>query len=198
MSSSTNYYHKNAQDYFDTTINFDLTPLYELFLSQIAEGGSILDAGCGSGRDSKYFLDKGYRVTAFDGAANMARLASKYTGLPIQNKTFEGFTSPETFDGIWTSASLLHVTKDELLPTLQKLQTFLKPGGVWYMSFRLGEGEHQEGDRYFNDQTKESLEELINLLKCFEIIHLDIPDLLRSRRGYQFLVAVIKNALQTT
>ncbi len=154
---STQYYNDNSQQYFDTTVSFNNSSLYNLFVPYLPKGTKILDAGCGSGRDSKYFLDQGFKVTAFDGSAKMAALASKFTGLEVAHKDFSKITDKEAFDGIWTSASLLHVPKVNLLNILEKLKTALKLQDVWYMSFRYGDGEKNEGDRYFNDQTAETL-----------------------------------------
>lgn len=193
ISSSTIYYDQNAQNYFETTREFDLSSLYEIFLSHLPQGASILDAGCGSGRDTKHFLEKGYQVTAFDGSKKMAQLAQQWTGLPVQHKSFSDFTSEVPFDGIWANASLLHVPKTELLSILTQLKALLKPDGVWYMSFRYGEREQYEGGRYFNDQTEESLCRILDQLSDLEILHLGIPDSLKSRRGFKFVVAVVKN-----
>ncbi|MBS0271572.1 MAG: class I SAM-dependent methyltransferase [Proteobacteria bacterium] len=194
IPDSIQYYDENAQNYFDTTICFDMRSLYDRFLPFIPKGGKILDAGCGSGRDSKYFLNQGYVVSAFDGSENMAKLASQLTGLTVQHKNFLDINSEEEFNGIWSSASLLHVPQPDLLKTLEKLKKALRYQGVWYMSFRFGEGERNEGDRYFNDQTEISLRNVLKQLGDFETIYMGISDSLRSRRGYQFVSTVVRKS----
>lgn len=191
---STTYYDVNAEKYFETTVNYDVAPLHKLFLSYLPQKAKILDAGCGSGRDSKYFFTQGYEVTAFDGSQKMAELAGQYTGLPVAHKTFSDVQEKEVFDSIWASASLLHVPKYELPSILQKLKTALKPQGIWYMSFRYGEEECDEGDRYFNDQTEASLRKTLEHLGGLEIIHMNIPEI-SSRRGYKFVVCLVRKVL---
>ena len=78
-----NYYDKNAQEFFDGTVDADMSSHHEKFLELIPENGSILDAGCGSGRDTKIFKTLGYNVTAIDGSAEMCRLASKFSGANV-------------------------------------------------------------------------------------------------------------------
>jgi 2-polyprenyl-3-methyl-5-hydroxy-6-metoxy-1,4-benzoquinol methylase len=192
LIDSTQYYNVNCQNYFDTTIQFNMETLYDLFLPYLPKGSKILDAGCGSGRDSKHFIDQGYSVSAFDGSSQMAVLASEFTGLAIQHKYFSDLCEKEEYDGIWTSASLLHVPQVELPATLQKLKAALKPNGIWYMSFRKGESECHEGDRYFNDQTESSLLSILEQLGDLEILYLGTPDHLCSRRGYQFVSAIVR------
>ncbi|MBY0500508.1 MAG: class I SAM-dependent methyltransferase [Alphaproteobacteria bacterium] len=192
LTDSTQYYNVNSQNYFDTTVQFNMAVLYDLFLPYLPEGAKVLDAGCGSGRDSKYFIERGYTVSAFDGSFQMAALASDFTGLPVQHKYFSDLQEKEEYDGIWTSASLLHVPQVELPAILQQLKAALKPNGVWYMSFREGKRECHEGDRYFNDQTENSLLTILEQLDNLEILYLGIPDHLRSRRGYQFVSAVVR------
>jgi trans-aconitate methyltransferase len=72
--------------------------------------GHILDAGCGSGRDSSYFLDKGFDVSAFDASAELAKLASQLIHRPVTVCQFNEYESDKPFDGIWACASLLHVS----------------------------------------------------------------------------------------
>jgi len=191
-SDSNQYYEENAQHFFDTTIGYRIEALYDLFLPHIPSGGRILDAGCGSGRDVKYFLDQGYEVVAFDKSQQLAQLASAYAGIPVLCASFEEVYFEELFDGIWTCASLLHVPKADLARIIEKLKTFLKSGGIWYLSFRYGEGESFDGGRYFNDHTEASLKELLENAGSLEILHLSIPESLRSRRGFQFVVGVVK------
>src|ERR1700722_557588 len=188
VPDSINYYNENAQIFFERTIEKDFSEVYDLFIPHLPKGSKILDAGCGSGRDSQYFLAQGYDVVAFDGSQNMARLARQLTGLTVQHKSFSDINSEEEFDGIWASASLLHVPKSELQDILHKLKKSLKPQGVWYISFRYGEGEHIEDDRYFNDQTEISLRDIMEQLGGIEILHVSVPESLRSHRGYKFTV----------
>ena len=191
---SISYYDKNAQHFVKTTNVYDYSSLYDLFLPHLPKGAKILDAGCGSGRDSKCFIDKGYKVVAFDGSQKLATLASQLTGLPVRHKLFSQVNEHEEFDGIWASASLLHVPRSELASVLEKLKKALKPKGIWYISFRYGEGEHNEGDRYFYDQTKESLIKILEDLGGVTILHMTIPEDLTSRRGYKFVVCVVQKA----
>lgn len=191
LIDSTKYYDGNAQNYFETTVGYDVSKLYDLFLPYLFQKAKILDAGCGSGRDSKFFLTQGYEVTAFDGSHKMAELARQHTGLPVAHKNFSDIHNTEEFDAIWTSASLLHVPKSSLPSILQKLKNALKPQGVWYMSFRHGETEQNEGDRYFNDQTEASLTQTLEQLGGLDILHMSIPDV-SSRRGYKFVSCVVR------
>ena len=192
IPDSTSYYDHNVQRYFDITNQYDLLYLYDLFLSHLPQRASILDAGCGPGRDINYFLKKGYKVTAFDGSEKMAQFAHEWTGIPVQHKTFIEFTHPELFDGVWSSASLLHIPKVELPSIMDKMKAFLKPNGVWYISFRSGKGECHEDERYFNDQTEDSLKKILEKLGGLEILYLHTPENLRSQRGSQFVVSIVR------
>lgn len=129
---------------------------------------------------------------AFDGSQELVKLATHLTGLPVQEKLFSQVNEHEVFEGIWASASLLHVPKNELLNALEKLKRALKPKGIWYMSFRYGEGEQHEEDRYFYDQTEESLTKILEQLGGVNILDMTVPESLRSRRGYQFVVCVVQ------
>ena len=87
MNNTINYYNQNAENFIANTQNADMHPTQERFLRLIDKNASILDFGCGSGRDTKYFLEKGYQVTAIDGSAELCRLASEFTGIEVRNQT---------------------------------------------------------------------------------------------------------------
>ena len=83
------YYNKNASEYFEQTLNGNFTENYEKFLSRIPQNAYILDLGCGSGRDSKYFIENGYKVKAIDGSIEMCKLASEYIGQEVECMKFD-------------------------------------------------------------------------------------------------------------
>lgn len=158
------YYESNARRFFEETRGVDMSPLYEPFLSRLPAGASILDAGCGSGRDSLYFLDNGYDVTSFDASEAMVRLATEHLGRPVLRLAFDQLNYEERFDGVWACASLLHVPRRAMIDALNRLASSLKRGGTLYASFRYGSGEVVRDGRLFNDYTEDDFGALLEAL----------------------------------
>lgn len=144
----------------------DMSALYARFLFWIPTGGYLLDAGCGSGRDARAFLERGYRVAAFDASPTLARLASVYCRLPVRVLRLQEIAWCDSFDGIWACASLLHVPASELPGVLGRLAVALKPGGVLYTSFKYGRGEREQGNRHFTDLDEAGLATLLRAVPC--------------------------------
>ena len=161
MNNTINYYNKNAKEYFQNTINGNMKLSYDTFLKHIPKGGYILDFGCGSGRDSKYFLDYGYKIKAIDGSKELCLLAENYINQKVENMCFRELNDINIYDGIWCCASLLHIEKTELLEVLNKIIIALKDNGIMYISIKEGTGEEITNERYFKYYTKE---EFINIL----------------------------------
>jgi cyclopropane fatty-acyl-phospholipid synthase-like methyltransferase len=148
---SIDYYNQNAQLFYDATAHIDMQAFTSRFLANLPKGSHILDAGCGSGRDSRYFEQQGYLVTAFDASEELVRLAQSSLNTTVQTCTFKSFQAKQPFDGIWACASLLHVPLKELSQTFEHLTQFLKPHGTFYCSFKYGEQVTQRGNRTFTD-----------------------------------------------
>ncbi len=148
---TTRYYSENAPVFFADTVAVAMDPLYARFLPHIPPGGHILDAGCGSGRDTLAFLERGYQVTAFDASPSLASLAERHTGQPVRVLRLQDMEWSQTFDGIWACASLLHVPAAELPEVMGRLAGALRPGGVLYASFKYGHGERERQGRRFTD-----------------------------------------------
>jgi len=157
MSQSVAYYNEHAQAFLDETLYVDMSSLYDAFLPHLPENAHILDAGCGSGRDSREFLARGYRVTAFDASDKLADLASRAISHPVSVRTFDQVSEYQTYDGIWACASLLHLPPQQIPQALAKLWQALKPGGMLYVSFKRGEGQREQNGRHFTDATEEQL-----------------------------------------
>lgn len=163
--STISYYDSNAISYAYSTVNVDLSELYDRFLPLIKKNGHILDAGCGSGRDSKYFIEKGFKVTAIDGSVEMCKIASSYIGQEVKHLRFEDFKEINKYDGIWACSSILHLEKNTLKEVLLNLSRALKDDGYIYASFKVGDEEGFIGDRYFSNFTKESFSCFLNEIK---------------------------------
>ena len=145
------YYNQHADEYVESTLYADMSDARNKFLSYIPEGGTILDFGCGSGRDSKAFLDAGYKVTALDGSEELCKRAERLLNQPVQCCLFQDYKAEEQFDGIWACATLLHLKKEELESVIEQLVKSLKPDGVLYMSFKYGEFSGERDGRWFTD-----------------------------------------------
>lgn len=162
QNRTLDFYNTQAMQYVEETVGLDVSNIRNLFLNLIPEGGHILDLGCGSGRDGRFFLDHGYSVTAIDASSELAKLASEFIGKAVENRSFQELDYSETFDGIWACASLLHCPKSEMHAVIQRMTKALKPSGIIYMSFKYGEGERvDERGRFFSDYTEANISRTI-------------------------------------
>ena len=158
------YYDMNASSFTADTINVDLSTIQDAFLSYLVEGSKILDLGCGTGRDSKYFLSKGFMPTPCDGSAEMCRIAEKNTGIKARQLLFEDLDHIDEFDGIWACSCLLHVPSSSLRDIFSLVHQALKENGVLYFSFKYGDFEGIRKGRYFTDLTETTMDKYIDKL----------------------------------
>ena len=151
------FYRSNAQSYAD----WAKAPSTRLrgFLALLPSGGSILELGCGAGNHSAVMLAEGFSVRATDGSPEMAGIASQRLGHAVEAMRFDQLDAHEAYDGVWASACLLHVPRDELTGILARIHRALRPSGVFYASYKMGEGDGRDSlGRYYNYASPEWLE----------------------------------------
>ena len=168
-SQTLDYYNQNAHRFSSSTQSLDFAPIQNKFLSFLPPQAHILDFGCGSGRDTKYFLDHGYHTDAIDGSGELCRIASEYTGVPVKQMLFQELNAAEEYDGIWACSSILHSTNYELKDILKKLARALKKEGILYASFKYGDFEGMRNGRYFIDLTEDKLQKLLQETNVLEL-----------------------------
>lgn len=190
MNQTISYYDKNAAEFCKNTIDADMSFCRDKFLKYLKTRSAILDAGCGSGRDSVAFKQLGYHVTAMDASPEICKEAEKVLGQKVLCKTFEELDDKNVYDGIWACASLLHVTKERMEDVLCRLKRALKDGGVLYASFKYGEEEKIVNGRLFNYYSEQSLRMLM-IENGFEVLELFVTQDVREDRREEKWVNVV-------
>jgi SAM-dependent methyltransferase len=192
MTSTQKYYEKNAKRFIEETLDKEMDVQYALFEKYIRKPSLILDAGCGSGRDSLYFKKQGYQVTAFDSSEQMCDFAATLLEQEVLHLSFEALAFENSFDAIWASASLLHISKKEMPGILQRLATALKDQGTVYASFKYGKDEFIKEERFFNAYTEESFTAILQEtpFACVETMVLD--DTRPHREDESWLNVILK------
>lgn len=155
------FYNKHTHEFIEQTLNVDMQGLYQHFINALSDSDNmhILDVGCGSGRDAVYFARLGYQVTAIDGSQKLIDWAKCHhdSNIDWQDCTFSDLVQKNwqnKFSGIWACASLLHVPFNELSTLVDTLIAMLKKGGVFYISFKYGDGERIDDKRFFCDMNE--------------------------------------------
>jgi SAM-dependent methyltransferase len=168
--NTIDYYNQNAQAFYDRTINANVTEEQNKFLNVLPLQSHILDAGCGVGRDAKCFIEKGHRVVAFDASSEMVKFSTQELQQETLQLHFNEINFSQEFDGVWASASLLHVPYDETRDTYERLHQALKPGGFFYASYKYG-SEYMaiEGRDFYNMNETTILAYLKELFEVHEI-----------------------------
>lgn len=159
--STLEYYAQHTEAFTASTLSVDFSAVADRFLSHLPAAARLLDFGCGSGRDTRYFLEKGYTVDAVDGTPELCKFASEFTGIPVKCMLFQELDELDKYNGIWACASILHVPKTELADVFQRMTRALKTGGCIYASFKYGTFEGERNGRYFTDFTEETFAEFL-------------------------------------
>jgi SAM-dependent methyltransferase len=147
------HYDRLAEAYWDGTRDHNVNQNYAALLDAI-EGDhppySILDLGCGPGRDLRYFRSLGHDAVGLDGSKELVAMARSYSECEVLQQDFLAMELPESrFDGIFANASLFHVPSQELPRVLVELSETLRPRGVLFCSNPRGNNEEGlSGDRY--------------------------------------------------
>ena len=177
---SVEYYNKNAEAFIERTFDLDMSHLLKKFIKYIPDGGTVLDIGCGSGRDSKWFKDRGYDVYAIDGSEKFVEHTKGIIGEKVVQCMFDQFRPIDLygrlvqFDGLWASASLLHVPEDDLINVIDTFMYYLKPDGVFFLSFKKAEENYLKDNRHFTNFTIDKWNDFIegshfaNVIDIFE------------------------------
>ena len=169
-NKTLDYYNQYAEKFAAETVSVDFESVQSRFLQKLPPCAYILDFGCGSGRDTKYFLEHGYQVEAMDGSIELCRLASRYTGIDVKNMLFRELSEVKKYDGIWACSSILHLPQDELSDVMRKMAAALKENGVLYTSFKYGSFAGERNGRYFTDMTEELFTDFISGIKGLEVV----------------------------
>ena len=184
MSDKTlDYYNQNAATFVSSTVSVDFKPTQDKFLGKLNADAYILDFGCGSGRDTKYFMSQGYKVDAIDGSAKLCRMAGEYTGTEVKQMLFQELDEYNKYDGIWACSSILHLPKKELKEVLGKMVVALKEDGIIYTSFKYSEFEGERNGRYFTDFTIDTFKDFIQDMDNLTIVEYWITGDVRPGRG---------------
>ncbi len=195
IETTLKYYRDNAEEYTLETINFDYHDhMRQRFLGLLDPNSLILDLGCGSGRDSRFFLDLDHQVIAVDAVSEIAACASKFLGKPVRVQKAEELDETDTYDGIWACASLLHIPRSRIKETFNCIIRALKPQGIWYMSFKAGKTECLDNKmRFFNNYSLPIMQQLLEQFPQLKIIEIsETPSLLRGEKQQWLNILVMK------
>lgn len=163
MANTTiDYYNAHAEEYSASTLHADMSYVYQRVSFYLHKGDRILDLGCGSGRDTIWFLHNGYQTDAADGSKEMASTASENAGIPVRTMMFSELQDRDVYNGIFACASLLHVPYAELTDIFIRIFQALKREGIVYASFPYGESEGYEDERYYTEMNEIRL---LNIMK---------------------------------
>ena len=169
------YYNQRAEDFWTGTRDHDVSQNIAALLQYIEAKPpfTILDFGCGPGRDLKAFVDRGHVAIGLEGAAHFAAMARDYSGCEVWQQDFLKLDLPEhRFDGVFANASLFHVPSQELPRVLLELRACLKPGGVLFSSIPRGENEEGwNGGRYGAYHDLEAWRRFLSAARFVELTH---------------------------
>lgn len=194
VDSTRTFYDDNAEEYFIKTYNIDLTHQYERFLNYLIPSGHIMDLGCGSGRDSNYFIQHNYYVDALDSSKKLCELVNKRLGIEPINCRIQDWNPDKKYDGIWACASLLHFNTAEFEMFLERLPSYLNVYGVLFASVKSGipTGFSDDG-RFYQNYSEDSIKNTINKYSALRLKELWFSNDSLERDSFRWMNLIIMN-----
>lgn len=163
-------YNNNPQKYIQRTKEMIPYHAIDKMIKYLPSGSLMLDAGCAFGRDTKIFADKGLKTIGIDLSEQLLNEARKrFPQIEFRQMDVRKLDFPSNyFDGIWCNAVLLHLKDEDIIKALKEFNRVLKKNGILCISFKEGAGSEEkiesfssDNSRFFNYQTKETVDKLI-------------------------------------
>lgn len=148
-NKTIDFYNKNYIKYFQRTYSTDMSDIYSNVIKHLKPGAFVLDAGCGVGRDTEYFIKNGYKVTSFDAAQKMVDLCNQYSFAFCERLSFDEVDFPPKYDLVWACASLLHLDENDFKDAVYRLYKSARKGGIIYFSLKELTNNDNERDFYY-------------------------------------------------
>ena len=165
------FYEKNAEEYMESTKNVDMSSAYAHFCKHLKVGDAVLDVGCGSGRDLKYFLEQGFQAEGMEPSKAIYHVLKKQKDLIVYPVTIQKFVPAKKYQAVWACASLLHLSKKEIIEFFSRIDDILFPDGVIYVSGKRGiETGYGKDGRFFLEFTEDLLQEILNCNPHLELV----------------------------
>ncbi len=165
--STIDYYNRNADSYYWNTVGVDMSVFRKKFASYLPNEASVIDMGCGSGRDVMAFSDMGHDAAGLDAAKELLKLAEERLEIKTIAADMSEYKAASPYDGIWCCASLIHLSDEEKARFFRNLERNLKPGGVLFISVKEGIETGRDGDGvYTNNCTWEELKRYLESAGC--------------------------------
>lgn len=149
--STRAFYQRHATEYAAATLRAPMDRLIKRFSQQLPPGARVADLGCGGGRDLRLLRERGLKPIGLDSAEALAVIARQYSGSSVVVADLRSLPfGVNVFDGIWASASLLHLTRADMSAALTEIFRVMRAGGVFFGSVKSGTGEAWDADcRWF-------------------------------------------------
>ena len=186
------FYDNHAQEFAEAANSTDMQRDYDHFLKYVPKGGSIVDMGCGSGRDLRFFRESGYIATGVDASEEMCKVAREHSNCDVVCCDALSWVPESKVDAIWANGSLLHLHEDEIVTFLKTKSDFLKDGGVLYFSMKAGikKGFDEKG-RYFTPFSESMVQSAISDGKL-EVAERWTEDDSMGRSGFYWEAIILK------
>lgn len=187
------YYDKNVASFTKRSLEENVDDARNLFMQLLPPKAKILEAGCGPGRDIKFFLQQGFSVTAFDASEEMCKIAEANTGISVDRKRFDQIDAHDEYHGVWASASLLHVPLIDQIPMFRLIERSLKQDGFFYCSFKYGMEERisKKSGRHFTYMNEAELHRIVKSVPLFLIEHMWVSCDTRDHRKAENWLKII-------
>jgi len=164
-------YDAKADDYAEAFSEAARSKALSRFMDLLPAGASVLDLGCGPGAHAAALHANGFQVTAMDASAAMVEKARAHQGVVVRKAGFAQLYETRAYDGVWANFSLLHAPRADLPGHLARIATALKPGGLFHIGMKTGEGEQRDAlGRFYTFYTLDELHRLLNTAG-FEVFH---------------------------